>query len=86
MIRETMIDVEREGCDKAHDLKLLNVLMKCIEEAIEEENLFYDDDDHNDDCVCLCNPTDIEAGYCCCSARGKKCNGKSERNVPLKTK
>ena len=31
MIRETMIDAEREGSDEAHDLKLLNILMKCIE-------------------------------------------------------
>ena len=78
MIRETIIDAEPEESDEAHDLKLLNVLMKCIEEAIEEGNLFEDDedDDVNDDCVCLCDPTDIEAGYCCCSARGKKCNGK----------
>ena len=79
MIRETMIDAERGKVTKAHDLKLLNVLMKCIEEAVEERNLFDDDDesdDYNDDCVCLCDPTDIEAGYCCCNARGKKCNGK----------
>ena len=73
MICETMINAEREESDEAHDLKLLNVLMKCIEEAVEEGNL---SDDDQDDCVCLCNPTDIEAGYCCCSARGKKCNGK----------
>ena len=70
---------------EAHDLKLLKVLMKCIEEeAIEEGNLFddndyhdeEDDDDDNDGCVCLCDPTDIEAGCCCCNARGEKCNGK----------
>ena len=47
--------------------------MKCIEEAIEEGNLF---DDDNDDCVCLCDPTNIEAGYCCRNAQGKNCNGK----------
>ena len=51
MIRETMTDAE------AHDLKLLNVLMKCIEEATEEGNLFDDDDDEsdddNDDLVCM---------------------------------
>ena len=92
MIHETMIDAEQEESDEAHDLKLLNTLMKCIEEAIEEGNLFDDDEDNdddyydedddnesdndNDDCVCLCDPTDIEAGYCCCSVRGKKCNGK----------
>ena len=63
--------------------------MKCIEEAIEEGNLFDDDDDDDDDednddewddgnndRVCFCDPADIEAGYCCCNARGKKCNGK----------
>ena len=87
-----MIDAEREESDEAHYLKLLNVLIKCIEEAIEEGNLFNDDEDddddnydeddnhesdnNNDDCVCLCDLTDIEAGYCCCSARAKKCNGK----------
>ena len=93
MIGETMIDAEREESDEGHDLKLLNVLMKCTEEAIEEGNLFDNDeddddddyyhedddnesDDDNDDCVCLCDPTDIEAGYCCCNAQGKKCNGK----------
>ena len=95
MIPETMIDAEREESDEAHDLNLLNILMKCIEEAIEEGNLFDDDeddddddyydedddddhdsDDDNDDCVCLCDPADIEAGYCCCNDRGKKCNGK----------
>ena len=37
MIHETMID--------AHDSKLLNILMKCIEEAIEEGNLFDDNED-----------------------------------------
>ena len=73
MTHETMIDAEREESDEAHDLKLLKVLMKCIEEAIEEGNLFNDD---NGDCVCLCNPTDTEAGYCCCNAQGKNCNGK----------
>ena len=92
MICETMIDAEREESHEAHYLKLLNVLMKCIEEAIEEGNLFDDNEDDNDDyydeddddesdddndnCVCLCHPTDTEAGYCCCSARDKKCNGK----------
>ena len=83
MIRETIISAEQEESDKAHDLKLLNILMKCcIEEAIEKGNLFddneddddddyYDEDDDdesdddNDDCACLCDPTDIEAGYCC---------------------
>ena len=79
MIPETMIDAA------AHDLKLLNVLIKCIEEAIEEGNLFDHDendddddesDDDNDDLVCLCCPTDIETGYCCCNAQGKNCNGK----------
>ena len=70
MVHETTIDAEQEGSDEAYNLRLLNVLMRCIE---EEENLFYDD---NDDCVCLCDPTDIEAGYCCCNARGKECNGK----------
>ena len=77
MIRETMIDAE------AHSLKLLNVLMKCIEDSIEEGNLFDDDEndddesnDDNDDVVCLCDPTDIEAGYCCCNAQGKNCNSK----------
>ena len=49
MIRETMIDAEREESDEAHDLKLLNVLMKCIEEAVEEGNLFNDDEDDDDD-------------------------------------
>ena len=67
MLCETTIDTE------TYDFKLLNVLMKCIEEAIEEGNLFNDD---NDDRVCLCDPTDIETGYCCCNAQGKNCNGK----------
>ena len=59
MIRETMIDAERGGSDEAHewhDIKLLNVLMECIE---EEGNLF---DDDNRDCVCLCDPIDFNAG------------------------
>ena len=42
MIHETMIDAEREESDEAHDLKLLNVLMKCIEEAIEDDEWDYD--------------------------------------------
>ena len=49
MIRETMIDAEREESDEAHDLTLLNVLIKCIKEAIEERNLFDDDEDDDDD-------------------------------------
>ena len=43
------------------------------DESSEEED---ESDDDNDDGVCLCDPTDIEAGCCCCNARGKKCNGK----------
>ena len=66
--------------------------MKCIEEAIEEGNLFYDneDDDYydeddddddewdydNHDPVCLCDPTDFNAGTCCCNYLGLSCNGK----------
>ena len=46
---ETMIGAEQEESDEAHDLKLLNVLMKCIEEAIEEGNLFDDDEDDDDE-------------------------------------
>ena len=66
---------EQEESDEAHDLKLLNVLMKCIEEAIEEGNLFddndyYDEDDDDEwvcdnyDRVCLCDPTNFNAGTC----------------------
>ena len=64
MIRETMIDTEREGSDEAHDLKLLNEEEE--EEAIEEGNLFDDDewDYDNHDPVCLCDPTDFNAGTC----------------------
>ena len=47
------------------------------EEEDEDDSLEESlEDDDNDDRVCLCDPTDIEAGYCCCNARGKKCNGK----------
>ena len=45
------------------------------DESSEEDD---ESDDDNDDGVCLCDPTDIEAGYCCCNARGKKCNGKCQ--------
>ena len=83
MLRETMINAERERSDEAHDLKLLNILMKCIEEAIEEGNLFDDDGDDDDewdydnhDHVCLCDPTDFNAGTCCCNYLGLSCNGK----------
>ena len=48
MIRETIINAEREESDKAHDLKLLNTLMKCMEEAIEEGNLFDNDEDDDE--------------------------------------
>ena len=44
-----MIDAEQEKSDEALDLKLLNVLMKCIEEVNEEGNLFNDDEDNDDD-------------------------------------
>ena len=44
-----------------------------LDESSEEED---ESDDDNDDRVCLCVPTDIRAGYCCCNARGKNCNGK----------
>ena len=75
MMHETMINAEREGSDEAHDLKLLNVLTKCIEEAIEddEDDDYYDEDDDNEwdyddrDCVYLCDPTDFNAGTCCCN-------------------
>ena len=87
-----MIDTEQEGSDEAHDLKLLNILMKCVEEAIEEGNLFNNDeddyyydeddddewDDDNYDHVCLCDPTDFNAGTCCCNYLGLSCNGKCQ--------
>ena len=81
MIRETMIDAEREGSDKAHDLKVLNVLMKCIEEAIEDDDYYDEDDDDewdydNHDRVCLCDPTNFNAGTWCCNYLGLSCNGK----------
>ena len=67
--------------------------MKCIEEAIEEGNLFDDDedddndyyneddddelwDDDNHERVCLCDPTDFNAGTCCCNYLDLSCNGK----------
>ena len=43
MISETMIDTE------TLHLTLLNILMKCIKEATEEEYLFDDDEDNDDD-------------------------------------
>ena len=49
MVPETTIDAEQEESDEAHDLKLPDVLMKCIEEAIEEGNLFDDDEDDDND-------------------------------------
>ena len=33
-------------------------------------------DDDNHDCVCLCDPTDISEGTCCCNHLGLRCNGK----------
>ena len=80
MIRETMIGAEREESDEAHDLKLLNVQMKCTED--DEDDDYYDEDDddewddNNHDCVCLCDPTDFNAGTCCCNYLGLSCNGK----------
>ena len=49
-----------------------------MNQSDEDESWEEDDesDDDNDNCVCLCDLIDIEAGYCCCNARGKKCNGK----------
>ena len=43
------------------------------EEDDEDDSSEEDDewDDDNDDRVCLCDPTDIRAGYCCCNARSK---------------
>ena len=51
--------------------------MKCIEEAIEDDedddNDYYDEDDDNEwdydnhDRVNLCDPTDFNAGTCCCN-------------------
>ena len=83
---QTIIDAEREGSDEARDLKLLNVLMKCIEEAIEEGNLFDDDEDDdnewdydNHDRVCLCDPSDFNARTCCCNYLGLSCNGKVDQ-------
>ena len=53
------------------------------EEAIEEGNLFDDDEDdgdewdyYNHDRVCLCDPTDFNAGTCGCNYLGLSCNGK----------
>ena len=43
------------------------------ESSSEEVNEW---DDNNDDRVCLCDPTDIRAGYCCFNSLGLECNGK----------
>ena len=84
MIRETVTDAEREGSDEAPDLKLLNVLMKCIEEVIEDDDDYYDEDDDDEwdydnlDRVCLCDFTDFNGGTCCCNYLGLSCNGKCQ--------
>ena len=46
------------------------------EDESSKEDESSEEDDESDNRVCLCNPIDIEAEYCCCNARGKKCNGK----------
>ena len=56
--------------------------MKCIEEAIEDDDDYYDEDNDdewdydNHDCVCLCDSTDFNAGTCCCNYLGLSYNGK----------
>ena len=56
--------------------------MKCIEEAIEDNNEDNDDelDYDNHDRVCLCDPTDFNAGACCCNYLGLSFDGKCRQD------
>ena len=70
-------DENRRSCHCNDDFCLSRV------SGIEWHPGLYEDDesdDDNNDRVCLCDPTHINAGTCCCNYLGLECDGQCHPN------
>ena len=66
-------DKNRRSCHCNDDLCLSRVTSPGSHLGQDEDD---ESDEDNDGRVCLCDPTDIGAGTCCCNHLGLRCNGK----------
>ena len=64
---------ENRSCHCNDDLCLSRVTSPGWHPGQDEDD---ESDEDNDDRVCLCDPTDIREGTCCCNRLGLRCNGK----------
>ena len=67
------LNENRQSCSCNDDFCLSRVTSPGRNPGQDEDNE-SDDDNHNH--VCLCDPTDFNAGACCCNYLGLSCNGK----------
>ena len=66
-------DENRRSCHCNNDFCLSRVTSPGWHPGRDEDDEL---DDDNDDRLCLCNPTDFNAGTCCCNYLGLSCNEK----------
>ena len=69
-----------ENCRSCHcndDFRLTRVTSPGWHSGQNEDD---ESDDDNHDRVCLCDPTDFNAGTCCCNYLGLECDGQCHPN------
>ena len=75
---------EEWECYQDQMLKYYSVYQYDNGPYIEDEDDSSDEDepsdDDNHDRVCLCDPTDFNAGACCCNHLGLECDGQCHLN------
>ena len=70
-------DENRRSCLCNDDLCLSRVTSPGWHSGQNEDDESHDDNHHF---VCLCDPTDCNAGTCCCNYLGLECNGQCHPN------
>ena len=70
-------DENRRSCLCNDDLCLSRVTSPGWYSGQNEDD---ESDDDNHDRVCLCDPTDFNAGTCCCNYLGQECDGQCHPN------
>ena len=64
-------DKNRRSCHCNDDFCLSRITSPGWQPGQDEDDEL---DDDNHDCVCLCDPTDIREGTCCCNHLGLRCH------------
>ena len=70
-------DENRRSCHCNNDFCLSRVTSPGWHSRRNEDD---ESDDDNHDHVCLCNPSDFNAGTCCCNYSGLECDGQCHPN------